>query len=499
MLPRVSVNISEEVLSSIVSANTFVPGIILKTVQGPIAVPTLITSEKAFIDLFGVPTVDTPAAFAVRQYIKNYGRVYVCRVAHSDAEFGSCNIQAKVSGTNTTLVSVKTTYKTDAYNGNAVSLELDTTNNKLWLQATINSTLVTSIKETINYSTATADVLETVLDKLVNSFNESQAAYVLENKWVNKVTADTMPTAWGTGDDAAKGTIASGVSGNVGITDADVNEMIDLFDGETYAINAILAPEFGTVAVLNHLADVASTNTFIALGSVAANSVSALEAALTGVKNTENLAIYYPDVTYTDYETQIPASIACLPAYINTDLSSQWLAPAGVTRGTLGLVTGLTVSLTEADMSKLYENNIPVNCIKRVPGTGYVVWGQKTTLTESTQFLDRINVVRLVKYITKQIEIISYQYLFEPITTYIYKDWTAKVSEVLEKVKVGNGLDAYEVKMDDTLNTPETKKANKLIGQIKVRPLEAAEYIEVNFIVTDTVTVTNTLGGNINA
>jgi len=499
MLPRVSVNISEEVLSGNASATTFVPGIILKANQGPIGTPTLITSERAFVDTFGVPDVNTPAAFAVRQYVKTYGNAYVCRVAHSDAEYGSCNIQAKVSSTDTTLVQVKTAYKTDSYNGEVVSLELDSTNNKLWLQATINSTLITSIKETINYSTATADVLETVLEKLVNSFNESQAVYVLENKWVGKVVADTMPTAWGLNDDALKGTVASGVSGNTGITDTEVNAVSDLFDGEAYAINAILAPEFGTVAVLNHLADLSANNTFIAIGSVSANSVSALKTALSGIKNSENLALYYPDVAYSDYETAIPASIACLPAYINTDISSQWLAPAGVTRGTLGLVTGLKVSLSESDMSGLYTNDIPVNCIKRIPGTGYVVWGQKTTLVESTQFLDRINVVRLVKYVSRQIEVISYQYLFEPITTYVYKDWTAKVSEVLERVKVGNGLDAYQVKMDDTLNTPETKKENKLIGQVKIRPLEAAEYIEVNFIVTDTVTVTNTLGGNINA
>ena len=41
--------------------------------------------------------------------------------------------------------------------------------------------------------------------------------------------------------------------------------------------------------------------------------------------------------------------------------------------------------------------------------------------------------------------------------------------------------------MDDTLNTEETKKANKLIGLVRFKPLEAAEFIEINFVVTDSV------------
>ena len=46
--------------------------------------------------------------------------------------------------------------------------------------------------------------------------------------------------------------------------------------------------------------------------------------------------------------------------------------------------------------------------------------------------------------------------------------------------------------MDDTLNTEETKRQNKLIGVVRLKPLEAAEFIEINFVVTDEVE-----GGNV--
>ena len=38
--------------------------------------------------------------------------------------------------------------------------------------------------------------------------------------------------------------------------------------------------------------------------------------------------------------------------------------------------------------------------INDISGKGYIVWGNKTTTSSST-FFDRINVARLVKYVTK--------------------------------------------------------------------------------------------------
>ena len=93
----------------------------------------------------------------------------------------------------------------------------------------------------------------------------------------------------------------------------------------------------------------------------------------------------------------------------------------------------------------------------------------------------------IFKYLTKEIYAISYDYLFEPITSYTYNSWTLRVQALLDEVKKGNGLDAYKVIMDDTINTEETKRENKLIGIVRFKPLEAAEYIEISFVVTDDV------------
>ena len=44
--------------------------------------------------------------------------------------------------------------------------------------------------------------------------------------------------------------------------------------------------------------------------------------------------------------------------------------------------------------------------------------------------------------------------------------------------------------MDDSINTPETIAANQLNGIIRIKPQEVAEYINIDFRITDTIEVT---------
>ena len=41
--------------------------------------------------------------------------------------------------------------------------------------------------------------------------------------------------------------------------------------------------------------------------------------------------------------------------------------------------------------------------------------------------------------------------------------------------------------MDEENNTEETISQNKLIGQIRVKPTEVAEYIDIDFVLTSQV------------
>lgn len=480
MLPNVRITVAEEVNFNRNSANTFLPLAIVKTKTGPIGTEILIKSQKAFEETFGTPDSSTPEAFGISQYIKNYGNAYVVRAASDSAAIGSCDIKSGA----TTLVSVSTKYKTDALNGVDVLLNYDGTANKLYLSTTVGGTVITSIKETLDYSTATADLIEAALNKIVESFNEAQNYFILENEFTDKASGDTKPTAF----TELTGSVAGGVSGNTSIPDSVIEGLIENYRKTDLGIDAILTPGFESVTVATKLANVAEDSSFIALASISGSTASAITAISDTYPANSSLALYADKVYLNEDPTiAVPACIAVLPAYITRDLSSKWLAPAGVTRATLSDVYGLVHNFNDTDLETLYNSVIPVNGIKKISGRGFIVWGQKTANQDSVSYEDRINVVRLIKYLTKEVYRVSYDYLFEPITDYTYNSWVLRVEAILDEIKTGHGLSEYRVIMDDTLNTEETKAQNKLIGIVRLKPLEAAEFIEINFVITDDI------------
>ena len=92
---------------------------------------------------------------------------------------------------------------------------------------------------------------------------------------------------------------------------------------------------------------------------------------------------------------------------------------------------------TVEDIDTLYNNSIPVNPIKYIDNIGYAVWGQKTTATQML-YMDRINIARLVKYIYKEVNTISHQYLFEPISDKTFSGWKLRVASLLESLNASS-------------------------------------------------------------
>ena len=114
--------------------------------------------------------------------------------------------------------------------------------------------------------------------------------------------------------------------------------------------------------------------------------------------DTSYAAAYWPWVQSVDGGTgQIvwsPASTFIPGVYAFTDASSDpWFAPAGLIRGALGSVVRAERKLTSGNRDTLYEAN--VNPIATFPGSGVVVFGQKT-LQKKASALDRVNVRRLL-------------------------------------------------------------------------------------------------------
>ena len=205
-------------------------------------------------------------------------------------------------------------------------------------------------------------------------------------------------------------------------------------------------------------------------------------------KNTSYAAAYWPWVMVQDpnigQNVWVPASTVIGGVYAyNDSVSEPWFAPAGINRGGLSQVIKAERQLPQATRDTLYQGK--VNPIATFPGTGVVVYGQKTLQTRASA-LDRVNVRRLLIALKSYISQVANTLVFEQNSTATRNNFLAQVNPYLENVQQRQGLYAFKVIMDDSNNTADVIDRNELVGQIYVQPTKTAEFIYLDFIVTPT-------------
>jgi hypothetical protein len=204
--------------------------------------------------------------------------------------------------------------------------------------------------------------------------------------------------------------------------------------------------------------------------------------------NSSYAATYWPWCQILDPSTGknvwVPAStmIAGVYAY-NDSVSEPWFAPAGINRGGLSTVIRAEQKLSQTNRDTLYQGK--VNPIATFPGTGTVVYGQKTLQTRASA-LDRVNVRRLLIELKSYISQVANNLVFEQNTIATRNTFLSQVNPYLESVQQRQGLYAFRVVMDDTNNTPDVIDRNQLVGQIYLQPTKTAEFIYLDFNVTPT-------------
>ena len=199
-------------------------------------------------------------------------------------------------------------------------------------------------------------------------------------------------------------------------------------------------------------------------------------------------AAYYPWVQTLDPATKqyvfVPAStmIPAVFAY-NDSVAEPWFAPAGINRGGLGNVIRAASKLSQTMRDNLYQGK--VNPIATFPGQGVVVYGQKTLQTRASA-LDRINVRRLMIALKRYIGQIANGLVFQQNNASTRNAFLAQVNPYLESVQQRQGLYAFKVVMDDSINNAAVIDRNELVGQIYLQPTKTAEFIYLNFTLTPT-------------
>jgi hypothetical protein len=204
--------------------------------------------------------------------------------------------------------------------------------------------------------------------------------------------------------------------------------------------------------------------------------------------NSSYAATYWPWLQTIDPGTGqlvwIPASTMIPAVYaFNDNVSEPWFAPAGINRGGLDTVVRAERKLSQTNRNDLYTSN--VNPIATFPGTGVVVYGQKT-LQKKSSALDRVNVRRLLIALKSYISQVANNLVFEQNTIATRNQFLSQVNPYLESVQQRQGLYAFRVIMDDSNNTPDVIDRNQLIGQIYLQPTKTAEFIYLDFNILPT-------------
>jgi len=166
---------------------------------------------------------------------------------------------------------------------------------------------------------------------------------------------------------------------------------------------------------------------------------------------------------------------------ITDSVTDPWFAPAGLNRGVIPEAVGIERSLSQGERDLLYSNGI--NPIANFVKGGIVVWGQKTLQSLPTA-LDRVNVRRLLLFIRKSIATAVLGLIFEPYDPKTWRRLVNLINPLLADIKGREGLVDYKVVCDSSVNTPSTLDNSELHANVFLKPVKAAEFIIVDYILT---------------
>jgi hypothetical protein len=203
----------------------------------------------------------------------------------------------------------------------------------------------------------------------------------------------------------------------------------------------------------------------------------------------EYMAMYYPS-GYTNDNTGnyivVPPSHMVLRTILISDQQSfPWFAPAGTRRGGVDNATAVGyLKDGEFQQSPLPESlrnvlqDVKINPIATLPGSGIVIFGQKTRARNASS-LDRVNVARLVAYLRRQLDLLARPFLFEPNDRITRNELKQSAESLLLELVGQRAVYDFVVQCDEQNNTPARIDRNELYLDIAIEPVKAVEFIYI--------------------
>lgn len=307
----------------------------------------------------------------------------------------------------------------------------------------------------------------------------------------------------------AGGTLSGGTD-DYAYTAGEIGAAYDLFlDTEETTIDFVLmggsmGSEVDTIAKAGSVAAIANSRkdcvAFISpyVGNQVATSGGAAISAATQLSNTvsffSNIAsssyvvldsgIKYTYDRFNDKYRYVGCNGDVAGLCVSTSaVLDDWYSPAGTNRGGVQNVVKLAFNPNKAARDDLYSNRI--NPIVSLPGTGPVLFGDKTALASPSAF-DRINVRRLFLNVEKRARALAEGVLFEQNDSTTRSNFTASISSYLAEVQARRGVTDFLVVCDETNNTPEVVDRNEFVAELYLKPTRSINYVTVTVTATRT-------------
>lgn len=334
----------------------------------------------------------------------------------------------------------------------------------------------------------------------------NQSAYVWS---LDHPTANANISGWGTtvaskvfGNLSSNITVSlsKGISDEANITSGNVIAGFNNFtNSELYDVSLIpLGPWSNTSSVASTVVGIAEARqdcvVFISpsLESVVNVAPSSQASSVTAFRNTTlniNSSYAFMDSgwkyqydRYNDKYRWIPLNGDIAGLCARTDnLSDPWYSPGGFTRGQIKNVVKLAFNPSQTDRDNLYKAG--VNPVVSFPGTGTVLYGDKTLLSKPSAF-DRINVRRLFIVLEKAISTASKFQLFEFNDPFTRAQFVNLVEPFLRDVQGRRGITDFKVICDETNNTGDVIDRNEFRADIFVKPARSINFITLTFVAT---------------
>ena len=166
--------------------------------------------------------------------------------------------------------------------------------------------------------------------------------------------------------------------------------------------------------------------------------------------------------------------------YLNS-VNLPWLAPAGTMYGRINGIHAISHNPNGSEENQIYLKNW--NYIKQYPVEGFIVEGQKTTLTRASAF-SRINVRTLFLDIERFVTNVGRNFRYKVNNQFTREQFIQTIKPKLEDYTVRQGITEYLIRCDETLNTPEVIDNNELRAIIYIKPGRLIEYIIIDAVCT---------------